>query len=623
MSDIIKLLPDNVANQIAAGEVIQRPASVVKELLENAIDAGATEISVVVKDAGKTLIQIIDNGCGMSETDARMCFERHATSKINSAEELFSIKTKGFRGEALASIAAIAHVELKTRKHEEELGQKIVIKGTTLASHETVQTPAGTQFSIKNLFFNVPARRNFLKSDPVELKHIIDEFQRVSLAHEDVSFKLSHNSNEVFNLVPGGLKQRIVSVFGNKFNTRLLPVDEETSVVNIKGFIGKPEHARKTRGEQYFFVNDRFIKNHYLNHAVVNAFEGLLPKDAFPSYWLFLTVDSAKIDINIHPTKTEIKFEDEKSIYAILRSAVKRGIGKYNASPSLDFDQEMSINIPVPSANQPVVTPEITINPNYNPFHKEPQPSNFPTGKSSMTSAPPRREKTSNSEEWKEFYRITQEIHGFDRDEIAKADQVILDIDDPTEASEEKPVFQIWGKYLVSTIKSGLIIIDQKRAHERVLFEQYLQQLEHSNPSTQQSLFPEDIQLSASDGALVQSLLGALKSVGFDIEAKSADVFVINGIPSHLAGTDGTKLLETFLEQFKHSMNEKELGQNDKVALSLARSSSIGYGRNLEQAEMSELIGQLFACEVPYYTASGKPIIHNLTREELEQKFNF
>lgn len=619
MSDIIKLLPDNVANQIAAGEVIQRPASVVKELLENAIDAGASEISAVIKDAGKTLIQVIDNGCGMSETDARMCFERHATSKINTADELFFIKTKGFRGEALASVAAIAHVEMKTKRHSEELGQKIIIKGTEVVSSEPIQTPAGTQFSVKNLFFNVPARRNFLKSEPVELKHIIDEFQRVALAHEDISFRLTHNDNEIFNLSSGGVKQRIVAVFGNKFNTRLLPVDEETSVVNIKGFIGKPEHARRTRGEQYFFVNDRFIKNHYLNHAVVSAFDGLLSKDTFPSYWLYLTVDPSKIDINIHPTKTEIKFEDEKSVYALLRSAVKRGIGKYSASPSLDFNQEMSINIPVPSTAQPLTEPQIKVDVNYNPFHEQ---ASAPR-RNSMTSAPPRREGSANSQDWKDLYRITQDIHGIDRNEIAFPDQTSLEINSKNEASEEKTVLQIWGKYLVSTIKSGLIIIDQKRAHERVLFEYYLDLLVNANPSSQQSLFPEDIQLSASDGALINSLLRELRGVGFDIEAKSSDVFVINGIPSELAGVDGAKLLENFLEQFKHSLNEKELGQSEKVALSLAKSSAIGYGRRLEKAEMSELIGKLFSCEVPFYTASGKSIIHNLTREELEQKFNF
>ncbi|MFK7755940.1 MAG: DNA mismatch repair endonuclease MutL [Flavobacteriales bacterium] len=621
MSDIIRLLPDNVANQIAAGEVIQRPASVVKELLENSIDSGASEISVVIKDAGKTLIQVIDNGCGMSETDARMCFERHATSKINTAEELFSIKTKGFRGEALASIAAIAHVELKTKRHEEDLGQKLIVKGTTLETHEPAQTPAGTQFSVKNLFFNVPARRNFLKSDPVELKHIIDEFQRVALAHEDVSFRLTHNDNEIFNLSSGGSKQRIVQVFGNKFNTRLLPVDEETSVVEIKGFIGKPEHARRTRGEQYFFVNDRFIKNHYLNHAVVSAFEGLLSKDVFPSYWLYLKVDSSKIDINIHPTKTEIKFEDEKSIYALLRSAVKRGIGKYNASPSLDFDQEMSINIPVPSADKPLVVPQVKIDESYNPFNTTPKTTAGSIG--TMTSAPPKTTSHSNSNDWKELYRITQDLHNSQGSEDSQEGQHALDVTPATEAQENQPVFQIWGKYLVSSIKSGLIVIDQKRAHERVLYEHYIKALAYAQPSTQQSLFPEDLQLSASDGALVSSLLKPLRDIGFDMQAKTSDVFVINGIPADLAGYDGTKLLESFLEQFKHSMNENDLGQNEKVALSLAKSSGIAYGRKLDPLEMNELIGNLFACEVPYYTASGKPTTHKMTREELEQKFNF
>jgi len=620
MSDIIRLLPDHVANQIAAGEVIQRPASVIKELLENSIDAGATQISVVVKDAGKTLIQVIDNGCGMSESDARMCFERHATSKINNAEELFAIKTKGFRGEALASIAAIAHVELKTKKHEDELGVKLEINGTELINQESIQTPAGTQFSVKNLFFNVPARRNFLKSDPVELKHIIDEFQRVALAHEGVSFKLIHNKNEIFNLVSGGLKQRIVSVFGNKFNTRLLPVEEETSVVKVNGFIGKPEHARRTRGEQYFFVNNRFIKNHYLNHAVVSAFEGLLNKDTYPSYWLYLTVDPDKIDINIHPTKTEVKFVDEKSIYAILRSSVKRGIGKYSASPSLDFDQEMSVNISAPSLNKPLVTPEIKVDVNYNPFNTSTDTGAIGAGKTFSNTA--KREKSSNSKEWKDLYRITQEIHDFHPKTENTSHQNQLDVAPSLDTLEQKPVFQLWGKFLVSTIKSGLIIIDQKRAHERVLFEHYVAALAEASPSTQQSLFPEEIQLNSSDGALISSMLGSLKDVGFDIEQRSSAVFIINGIPAELSGFEGIKILESFLEQFKHSLNDKDLGQSEKVALSLARSSNISYGRKLGNEEMQELIGQLFSCEVPYYTATGKTIIQTITREELENKFN-
>jgi len=566
MSDIIRLLPDSVANQIAAGEVIQRPASVVKELVENAVDAGSTAISVVIKDAGKTLIQVIDNGCGMSETDARMSFERHATSKISSA-------------------------------------------GSELVNQEPVQTPSGTQFLVKNLFYNVPARRNFLKSDPVELKHIIDEFQRVALAHPAIEFKLTHNSGEIFNLASGGLKQRIVSVFGNRFNDRLVPLDEDTSLVSVSGFIGKPEFAKRSRGEQYFFVNDRFIKSNYLNHAVVSAFEGLLNKEQFPSYWIYLKVEPSRIDINIHPTKTEIKFDDEKSIYAILRSAAKRGIGKYSVSPSLDFDQEMSVNIPAPSSTRPISEPVIQVDENYNPFKTASQSSAKPV--------------SSNNTNWREFYKISQEIHGEETPVLPKVAQGELDLKEEELQSDRKPVFQLFGKYLVSTIKSGLVLIDQKRAHERVLYEAYLDSLNKNPANTQPSLFPEDIQLNSSDGALLKGVLSELKIIGFDIEPKTADVFVINGVPVDLAEKDSTKLIEQFLEQFKHSSNEKDMSQNERVALSLARSHGIKYGRNLERQEMEELIGQLFACQLPYYTASGKPTLVNLTRADLEQKFNF
>lgn len=611
MADIIRLLPDSVANQIAAGEVIQRPASVVKELVENAVDAGSSEISVIIKDAGKTLIQVIDNGCGMSETDARMSFERHATSKISNAEQLFALQTKGFRGEALASIAAIAHVELRTRRHDEEIGVKIQINGSELVNQEPIQTPAGTQFLVKNLFYNVPARRNFLKSDPVELKHIIDEFQRVALAHPSIQFKLTHNESEIFNLANGGYKQRIVSVFGNRFNDRLVPLDEETSLVKVSGFIGKPEYAKRSRGEQYFFVNDRFIKSHYLNHAVVNAFEGLLSKDQFPSYWIYLTVDPSRIDINIHPTKTEVKFDDERSIYAILRSAAKRGIGKYSVSPSLDFDQEMSVNIPAPSSSQPVVQPMVQVDESYNPFHT-----------TAKTSAPAPKTSRSSKSDWESLYQISQQIHNQEVSIEPQADQTLLDLPQEVDA-DKKPVFQLFGKYLVSTVKSGLIVVDQKRAHERVLFESYLKSLEESQSHIQPSLFPEDIQLSSSDAALLKSMLTELKSIGFDIETKSADVFVINGVPAELAELDGVKTVELFLEQFKHSQNEKDLSQHERIALSLARSNGIKYGRNLERQEMEELIGKLFACELPYYTASGKPTLFNFTREDLEQKFNF
>ncbi len=546
MPDIIQLLPDAVANQIAAGEVVQRPASAVKELLENAVDAGAENIQLIIKDAGKTLIQVIDDGCGMSETDARMSLERHATSKIKKAEELWQIRTKGFRGEALASIAAISHMEMRSRLRESEIGTKISIAGSEVDNQEPCAAAYGTSISVKNLFYNTPARRNFLKSDAVEMRHIVEEFERVALAHPDIGFSLHHNDNELFNLKSSTLRQRIVNVFGSKFNERLVPVKEDTAIVRLEGFIGKPEFAKKTRGEQYFFVNDRFIKNSYLNHAVTRAFDELIGRDSYPSYFLYLKVDPASIDVNIHPTKTEIKFTEERSIYAIVHSSVRNSLGKYNIAPSLDFDQEAILNIQPLPQNVEVAPPE-SKDFNFNPFEtKTPQPSSggggggFNSGRSGGF-----------SQNWKELYSITEKREGeeqsplFDRDEeedLRKPDVSVTDRD--------RPIFQLHRRYILTQIKSGFIIIDQQRAHERVLFEEIKRGLERGSGFSQQQLFPQRVELDGKDLQLLDDLKDDLFKLGFNISTFDNESAVVNGVPAEAKGLDVAALIQDFLEQY-------------------------------------------------------------------------
>jgi len=611
MTDIIQLLPDAVANQIAAGEVVQRPASAVKELLENSIDAGADKIQLVIKDAGKGLIQIIDNGCGMSVTDARMCFERHATSKVKKAEDLFAIRTMGFRGEAMASIAAIAQVEMKTRRHEDEIGTCISIEGSQVVNQEPVATAAGTQISIKNLFYNTPARRNFLKSNPVEMRHIMDEFQRVALAHPAVFFSLHHDGVEVFNLPKGNLKQRIVHLFGNNYNERLVPVEEETTIINLKGYIGKPAFAKKTRGEQFFFVNNRFIKDPYLNHAVSSAFEDLLPDDSYPLYVLFIEIDPAKIDVNVHPTKTEIKYLDEKSIYAILKSAVKRSIGRYNISPTLDFDQETGFsNMISPKAVEDIVPPSINFNPDFNPFASE-SPS-----AATNYSAPARGyEPKASTKNWGSLYEITQEPV-VEQTAIYAADDAILE-------TKQKQYMQLHNRYIVSQIKSGLMVIDQQMAHERILYERFLVHLEDRKGASQQSLFPQTITLNANDFELAKSLLEDIKSLGFDVREFGKNTLVVEGVPVDLGSSNinETQLFEQLIEGFKNSQQELKLSKRDSLARSLAKNSAIKAGTNLGQEEMNTLIDELFACKTPNFSVTGKPIIQTITLAELDRKF--
>ncbi|WP_028298433.1 DNA mismatch repair endonuclease MutL [Olivibacter sitiensis] len=615
MSDIIQLLPDAVANQIAAGEVVQRPASAVKELMENAIDAGADKIQLIVRDAGKSLIQVIDNGCGMSVTDARMCFERHATSKLRKADDLFAIRTMGFRGEAMASIAAIAHVEMKTRRHEDELGTCIVIEGTQVVSQEPVATAAGTSIAIKNLFFNTPARRNFLKSNPSEMRHIIDEFQRQSLAHPDIFFTMHSDGNELFHLPAEGLKQRIVHLFGNNYNQRLVPVEEETTIINLRGFVGKPEYAKKTRGEQYFFVNSRFIKDPYLNHAVMNAYDEILPADTFPLYVLFIEIDPAQIDVNVHPTKTEIKYQDERSIYAIVRSAVKRSLGRYNITPSLDFEQETGFSQMItPKKMEDIVPPAVSFNPQFNPFQtdKETESDKSPsTGKYNY-----RPSSSGMPGNWDTLYQITQK---------EKEEQLNLHQEEmPSDSNmvKNQAIFQLHNQFILSQIRSGFILIDQQAAHERILFERFLQQLESRQGASQQSLFPQTISLQAADFELIKDLLPDIQSLGFQIREFGRHTFVVEGIPADLSsGISEAQVLEQLLEAYKNNQSELKIDKRENLARSLARNAAIKSGTYLSPEEMSDLVDKLFACTSPNISLSGKPIIVTFTMKDLLEKF--
>ena len=605
MSDIIQLLPDAVANQIAAGEVVQRPSSAVKELMENAIDAGADKIKLIVKDGGKSLIQVIDNGCGMSITDARLCFERHATSKIRKANDLFAIRTMGFRGEALASIAAIAHVELKTRRVEDELGTIIEIAGSEVVRQEPEALPSGTNISIKNLFYNIPARRNFLKSNAVEMKHIVEEFQRVALAHPRIHFSLHSDGHELFHLPPESLKQRIVHVFGSGYNQRLVPVEEETTIINLGGFIGKPEYAKKTRGEQYFFVNNRFVKDPYLNHAVVKAYEGVLPADSFPLYVLFITIDPAKIDINVHPTKTEIKYDDERSIYAILQSAVKRSLGRYNITPTLDFNQETGFSGMIsPKPLEEITPPSITFNPDYNPFDG--------------TKSDVGRRQSAIPDQWETLYQIAEK----QTDTQLPLHQEGEDNTTELISTGRKQPVQLHNRYIMSQIHSGFILIDQHTAHERILFEQFRQQQENRQGVSQQSLFPQTVTFSSADAQLVEDLLPDIQALGFQIREFGKNTFVVEGVPADLTtGLDEHEVLHRLLEDYKQGQAQLRLPKREQLARGLARHAAIRPGTQLTPGDMTDMIDRLFACEMPNVSLSGKPIILTFTLQELLEKF--
>lgn len=611
MADIIQLLPDHVANQIAAGEVIQRPASVVKELMENAIDAGATEIKLVVKDAGKTLVQVIDNGAGMSVTDARLSFERHATSKIRVAEDLFKINTRGFRGEALASIAAVAHVEMNTRRETDELGTQLKIEGSKVVSQDVAAIAKGTSVAVKNLFFNIPARRNFLKSDKVELRHIIDEFHRAALAYPGIHFNMYHNGSELFTLPSSNLRQRIVNIFGAKSNEKLVPVTEETEVVKVGGFVCKPGYARKSRGEQFFFVNNRFIKSPYLHHAVAAAFEGLMKAQLHPGYFLFLDVDPSSIDINIHPTKTEIKFDDEHTLYSILRSTVKHGLGQFNVTPALDFEKDANLDTPYAYKNKQTTPPTITVNADFNPF-KEPKETGKKTAPS-YKAAPPKS--------WESLYAGLN-----NGGEEKNFSTIELESEEVTGAlfGEEKEQatlnYQLHRKYIISTIKSGMVILHQQRAHERILYEKFLRDITIKQATSQQLLFPLKLSFSLDRIRLLEQLKERLEFTGFIFKVKE-EMMEITGIPVSTKEETIPGVLEQLFSDFEEGVPDNGFSQTDFFARSLCRSLAIRTGESLNKMAREALVNNLFACKEPSVSPFGKPVYSMITLDELDKKF--
>ncbi|WP_370102280.1 DNA mismatch repair endonuclease MutL [Xanthomarina gelatinilytica] len=616
MSDIIQLLPDHVANQIAAGEVVQRPASVVKELLENAIDAKATIIKLLVKDAGKTLVQVIDNGSGMSVTDSRLSFERHATSKIRSAEDLFQLHTKGFRGEALASIAAIAHVELKTRQAHDEVGTQLIVEGSEVVSQEVVVTPKGTSIAVKNLFFNIPARRNFLKSNQVETRHIIDEFHRVALAHPNIQFVMYHNGSEVFNLPESNYRQRIVNIFGAKTNEKLVPVNEETEVVKISGFVGKPEYAKKTRGEQFFFVNDRFIKSAYLNHAISSAFEGLLKDNTHPSYFLNLTVDPQTIDINIHPTKTEIKFDDEHTLYAILRASVKHSLGQFNIAPVLDFDRDANLDTPYEykDKHHPNV-PNIEVDRSFNPFQEKQVSGKQTTFLKKQTLA-----------NWDSLYvglesKGTQTQQDFTSVQFESEEQTGSIFKDSNQVETKQTTFQIQNKYIISTIKSGMLVIDQYRAHQRVLYEDFLQHITVKESMSQQLLFPVQLHFSPQEIEILRQVKEDLEHTGFLFSNFTNDGIEISGVPVHVPESEVSVILEQLISDIENEVPDSNFSPTDLLAKSMAKSLAVKSGQSLTVTEQEHLVNSLFGCKEPNMSPTNKSTFVTLSVDELDKKF--
>ena len=616
MTDIIRLLPDAIANQIAAGEVVQRPASVVKELLENAIDAESQHIRLIVKDGGRTLVQVTDNGTGMSETDARMSFERHATSKIRSADDIYSIHTMGFRGEALASIAAVAQVTLLTKPRNEEVGLQIEVEGSEFKGSMPVAAETGTSVSVKNLFYNVPARRKFLKSNPVEMRHVMDEFFRVALSRPDISFEFFNNDLAMYNLPEGKLSQRIVGLFGKSYQTQLISCEEETPHMKIRGYIGKPESAKKTRGEQYFFINNRFVKNNYLNHAVMGAYEALLPDDSFPFYALFIEIDPAEIDVNVHPTKTEIKLSDERTVYAIIRAAAKRALGMHNLIPTLDFESENFRSIQV--AMQPLK-----------------QGSNSRQEYEQFKNAPSHRDNLKN---WESLYggsekkyfdfgeENSREIFPHPEQEVTlqsaanamSADQAL--IREETRVAD-RYTFQIHHAYIATQVKSGIMLVDQQAAHERILYEQYSALLQKKKAVSQQSLFPQHVHLNPADFALVQELKGEIKVLGFDFSTMGQNTVVINGVPPDVKSGDEQMVFEGLIEQYKANQDRLSLTKSDNLARAIAKRMSVKRGQRLETEVMSNLIDRLFACENPNYAPNGQLIFYILELEKIAQFF--
>lgn len=615
MADIIQLLPDHVANQIAAGEVVQRPASVVKELLENAIDAEATVIKLIIKDAGKTLVQVIDNGKGMSTTDARLSFERHATSKIRTADDLFQLHTKGFRGEALASIAAIAHVELRTKQEHDEVGNTIIIEGSSIVAQDIVVTPKGTSISVKHLFFNIPARRNFLKSNAVELRHIIEEFHRVALAHPTISFSFYNNGSEVFNLPTGNYRQRIVNIFGNKTNEKLVPVEEVTEVLKISGFVCKPEFSKKTRGEQYFFVNDRFIKSGYLNHAISSAYDGLLKSGLHPSYFLYLTVNPQTIDINIHPTKTEIKFDDEHTLYALLRSAVKHSLGQFNIAPVLDFERDPNLDTPYNYNKIESNAPVIEVDRSFNPFRET-----YNSGKQTTAF------KTQTLNNWDSLY-VGLESKGNDfRKEFS---EVHFESEESTEsmfgsdsqAENVQTTYQLHNKYIVSTIKSGMLVLDQYRAHQRILYEDFLRCMTIKEGMSQQLLFPLELHFSTTDMEIIRQLKQDLEFAGFVFSNLDHDSVEITGLPVNIPEHEVRNILDYLISDVENEVPDSNFSATDLLAKSMAKSLAIKRGQSLKKEEQEHLVNSLFACKEPNVSPNNKVTFITMSVDELDKKF--
>jgi DNA mismatch repair protein MutL len=596
MSDIIKLLPEHVANQIAAGEVIQRPASVVKELLENAIDAGCSEITVLIKEGGKTVIQVIDNGKGMSASDARMCWERHATSKIAAAEDIYNIRTMGFRGEALASIASVAQVELKTKRAEDTVGTTIQIEGSEVKKQESFAGNTGTSITVKNLFYNIPARRNFLKSNPVETRHILDEFLRVALANPEIGLSIYNNDAEVYNLPKGDLQKRIQDIFGYKSPDQVLSADEETTILNINGFIGKPENAKKTRGEQYFFVNKRFIKDAYLNHAVASCFENLMPKDQFAFYVLHIEIDPAQIDVNVHPTKTEIKFEDERSIYQIVKAVAKKAIGQHYHVPTY-----------VPASEDGFL--------NLNRF--DPAPSHGQVGTKSNDSFTKNTfSKPAEKQDWQELFTVMNKQNDVVGKSFAPTRNENLRQASLTPEVITRQVMQVHQSLIIAQIKSGILLVDQQAAHERVLYEKYLIALDQNPIASQQKLFPRTVVLQPADEQLLNEMMPEIKALGFDINSFGKNTFAVNGVPSELNHYNEQDLIMQLIEGYKNQQSVA-LNKKEKVARVLAKRASTKAGTSLNNEEMNTLIDELFACKEPNYAPDGKACLTTMNIQQL------
>lgn len=622
MDDIIHLLPDSIANQIAAGEVVQRPASVVKELVENAIDAGADSIQVIIKDAGRTLIQVIDNGKGMSVTDARLAFERHATSKIRTADDLFALHTMGFRGEALASIAAVSQIEVRTRREEDELGTLLKISGSKVETQECVACPKGSSFSVRNIFFNIPARRKFLKANDTERRHILTEFERIVLVNSEVEFSFVDNDVEVLKYPASNLRQRIVNVIGRSFNQQLIAIDVDTTLVKIHGFIGKPEAARKARAQQFFFVNGRYMRHPYFNKAVTSAYEHLLVDGANPNYFIYFEVDPSSIDVNIHPTKTEIKFENEQPIWQILSATVKESLGKFNAVPSIDFDTEGAIEIPIHDPNRDLTPPQITLKPDYNPFKSASSGGGYSGGSSSY-----QRPKM----DWEQFYQ------GF---ESEKEDVLEVDTSSgkmglfatkvPAEVSAENSAtymqdvsvhYQYKNKYILTSVKSGMMFIDQHRAHIRILFDQFIREIQGKKGVSQRTLFPKIIELSPSESAMIPYLMDDLEAIGFDLSFLGNNTYAINGIPSEITNVDAVQLIHNIITKSIETGSDVKDEIQESLALSMAHAAAISYGQKLTDEEMTRIVNQLFASPLHKHTPDGKTIISLMDDDAIERMF--